>query len=502
MADNSFRSSRNRDALARVDAGPLANDGGVDPLAELARLIGQSDAVGGFARNGRHTGEAFDEAAATANLAWATSDDGYAEPSEEYVEQSEEIDDRYAPPPPGSWAHGESSSDEFAEADQYSDHPEALGHGPDNARAAMVEDFEGHQQPGATHGYPPPLAYEDHNAAADHSYEEYGTQAYAAEGYVDGYDAEPSAHRLRGAIIMVMSLLGLVVIGSASAMGYRAMFGGLMLPTLPPIIKAATGPNKIIPNRADGQSADATPKVSTEKLVPHQEQPVDIPPPSPPPRAVSTVPVAPAAPGPDMAAAQPAVAPAPAPAPVPPSAPAPSAAFAAAASFPMPLPSPAASTEPKKVHTVTIRTDPTGGSTNAVAGQQQATAARPKSHQAAAQPAAQPAVQRSDAPLSLAPGAAPTRMATTEQPSASTATYAVQVTSQRSEGSAQAVYRSLQAKYPDQLGGRRAIMRRADLGTKGVYYRALVGPFASVEEAAGLCSGLKAAGGNCIVEKN
>jgi cell division septation protein DedD len=80
--------------------------------------------------------------------------------------------------------------------------------------------------------------------------------------------------------------------------------------------------------------------------------------------------------------------------------------------------------------------------------------------------------------------------------------YAVQLTSQRSEADAQSAFRSLQAKYPNQLGGREPILRRADLGAKGVYYRALVGPFASMEEAAGVCSSLKAAGGNCIVQKN
>jgi len=76
------------------------------------------------------------------------------------------------------------------------------------------------------------------------------------------------------------------------------------------------------------------------------------------------------------------------------------------------------------------------------------------------------------------------------------------ITSQRSEADAQAAFRSLQAKYPNQLGGREPILRRADLGAKGVYYRALVGPFASMEEAAGMCSSLKAAGGNCIVQRN
>lgn len=80
--------------------------------------------------------------------------------------------------------------------------------------------------------------------------------------------------------------------------------------------------------------------------------------------------------------------------------------------------------------------------------------------------------------------------------------YTVQVTSQRSEADAHAAYRSLQAKFPQQLGGRQAMVRRADLGPKGVYYRALVGPFASAEQAAGLCSRLKAAGGTCIIQRN
>ena len=57
-------------------------------------------------------------------------------------------------------------------------------------------------------------------------------------------------------------------------------------------------------------------------------------------------------------------------------------------------------------------------------------------------------------------------------------------------------------KYPNQLRGRQPIIRCVDLGAKGIYYRVLVSPFASVDEAAGLCSRLKAAGGNCIVQRN
>ena len=86
-------------------------------------------------------------------------------------------------------------------------------------------------------------------------------------------------------------------------------------------------------------------------------------------------------------------------------------------------------------------------------------------------------------------------------PAASANGYAVQVTSERSESRAQASFRALQEKYPSQLSGREPIIRRADLGVAGIYYRALVGPFASAEKAAKLCSGLKAAGCDCIIQK-
>lgn len=80
--------------------------------------------------------------------------------------------------------------------------------------------------------------------------------------------------------------------------------------------------------------------------------------------------------------------------------------------------------------------------------------------------------------------------------------YSVQVTSQRSEAEAQTAFRELQGQFPNQLRGREPIIRRADLGEKGTYYRALVGPFASMEQAASMCSSLKAAGGNCLVQRN
>jgi cell division septation protein DedD len=68
--------------------------------------------------------------------------------------------------------------------------------------------------------------------------------------------------------------------------------------------------------------------------------------------------------------------------------------------------------------------------------------------------------------------------------------YSVQVTSQRSEADAESSYKELQAKYPGQLASHHASIRRADLGEKGTYYRAMVGPFASAEAAAASSKGI------------
>jgi hypothetical protein len=52
------------------------------------------------------------------------------------------------------------------------------------------------------------------------------------------------------------------------------------------------------------------------------------------------------------------------------------------------------------------------------------------------------------------------------------------------------------------LGNQTSIIRRVDLGSKGVYYRAMVGPFESSSQASELCSSLKAAGGDCVIQRN
>ncbi len=65
-----------------------------------------------------------------------------------------------------------------------------------------------------------------------------------------------------------------------------------------------------------------------------------------------------------------------------------------------------------------------------------------------------------------------------------------------------ASYKVLQGKYSGILGPRAPVVRRADLGDKGVFYRALVGPFGTTDEATQFCVNLQSAGGKCIVQRN
>lgn len=111
-------------------------------------------------------------------------------------------------------------------------------------------------------------------------------------------------------------------------------------------------------------------------------------------------------------------------------------------------------------------------------------------------------------PLSLTPHSQPApasepRVAATTPPQTAPSGgggYLVQVSSQRNEADAQASFKALQNKFPSILGSQIPVIKRADLGEKGVYYRAMVGPFGSSDEAALFCGNLKNFGGQCVVQ--
>jgi sporulation related protein len=452
-----------RTAPSSAPAAPSGND----PLAELARLIGQNDPFAEFGRqNARQTARAAQQQPAQSAPAYA--------------------DDRYAaaaaldPAPPAFAADGR----------QFDNFPQQYG-------AAPLPNFPSR---GPVPGFPPEPGF-----GQDPEYPT-GPQSGAEDHAF--YDEVPPRRRL--GIVAIAAICGLVVIGTAGAFGYRALFGSSGAKSTPPVIKAESSPTKIVPatQSKDPKSGKliydrVAERGQDEKLVSREEQPVDRPPG--------------AAPG-------------------------------QAAASPAPMGSGIVATEPKKVHTIAIRPDGTAmadaAPTPAVAAVPQpppvaAPAPAPVRPVAAEQPPppqrAQPVAHTeppprrtavaapSGGPLSLSPDApspapvsapvaprpartavaAPTQAAPVQAaaPASGGGGYAVQVSSQRSEAEAQAAFHSLAAKYPNQLGGKQALVRQVDLGAKGVYFRAMVGPMAS-EEASQLCSSLKAAGGQCIIQRN
>lgn len=98
---------------------------------------------------------------------------------------------------------------------------------------------------------------------------------------------------------------------------------------------------------------------------------------------------------------------------------------------------------------------------------------------------------------------APTTTQPAVQPTAPAAVgdFVVQVSSQRSEEAARTAFSGLQRRFPSVLGSQSPDIARADLGTRGVFYRVRVGPMETRVAAADFCQSLKNAGGDCIVAR-
>ena len=389
----------------------------------------------------------------------------------------------------------------------------------------------------------PPVARADHYEDDD-EYDDQPRDAvdgvngdYADEDAMEDAEEEAETAPRRGRFAFVAAVLGLVVLGTAGAYAYGTMFGSSMIPSLPPIIKADDGPNKILPRfrgrqatstgqagnagaaggsfarRRAGGRAGAGQSRRAQWFQRSRSSPMQIP--GPPG-------VMPPAGVPGVAASVPTRRP--------------------PCRLPCRLPCrcrprrsrvrsrrrPRRRASPRwgyvgteKIHTVAIRADQPpaaapAGATAAASAAVRTAPAVPRSLRVPSCPRVE-ATRRSPscrckatrrhrprrrcAPAPLPFGRPHPHPPPSPRPRPVAAT-PFKSTSQRSEAEAQAAYRALSAKYPGQLGGHQPMVRRADLGAKGVYYRALVGPFASMEQAASVCSSLKAAGGNCIVQRN
>jgi hypothetical protein len=164
---------------------------------------------------------------------------------------------------------------------------------------------------------------------------------------------------------------------------------------------------------------------------------------------------------------------------------------------------------PKKIRTVTMHTDHPNAPNAAavpVAGRRapssQGDANKPLSIVPSDEGLATAARPRTDPPQPIALNKPPANDNASTTRVAPTIGYAVQVSSHQTEEEAQSSFRDLQTKHPTLLGGYAPIIRRADLGTKGIYYRTMVGRFASPDQATEFCSKLKATGVSCFVQKN
>lgn len=464
--DHSQRPYRSSESIARAGQGKPAASGS-DPLAELARLIGQSDPFGEFSReNARRSGGTPPRAeplAAPVAAPKPPQQDYYAAPSlqaptyasQDYT-QPAPVEPAYAQPAYAQPAYGQQT---------YAQQGYTAAEAGASAYAA---------QPAGAAGY-------EH---ADHQYP--GNPPYNAEEQ-DFYDDVPPSRR-RGSVLVIAGIFALAILGTAGAFGYRALFGSSSSGSPPPVIKAETAPSKIVPATAkDAQSnkliTDRVTGPQGEKLVSREETPVSRPPLSPDNSAGNAT-------GGTQATSS------------------------------------SVAGEPKKIRTIAIHPDQTplaeGSSIASAAPPQRAASTPPPAEppvrqvqtrpvpppQAAAPVAAAPAAAPANAPLSLNPNAqaarasAPARTASVAPSGGGGTAYAVQVTSQRSEAEAQAAFRSLQAKYAAQLGGKPSFIHRVDLGAKGTYYRAMVGPYGNQNAASELCASLKAAGGQCIIQKN
>jgi hypothetical protein len=453
-----------------------AGKGESDPLAELARLIGQTDPFSNFGR---------------ANQPMPPREtDPYRRPE---PEPEPEIDEG-PPAGPPSWMQRAAQQEAAPQLDfEPSVHPlrrYAATYPPAEPEyheaPPFAADTDQHPQADparyddALYGQPDPGTYDAQQQEA----------AYADDPYAYGEEPEEDQKPRRGGMMTVAAVLALAVVGTGGAFAYRTYMGSPRSGE-PPIIRADAGPTKIVPVPSGDGVAKAPDRMTpggAEKIVPREEAPVDVnagprmvfPPLNTNANPPSTASVAPGA--------------------KPPAAP-------AAASGTL------AGDEPRKIRTLAVKGDP--ADLAATPAPKPAATPRPVPLPAAARaPAPSPAANANasaNAPLSLSPQGAPsapdtrTRVASTNATQAAPGgggSYVVQVSSQRSEADAQASYRALQGKFPAVLGSRPPLIKRADLGDKGVYYRAMAGPFASSEEAAQICGNLKTAGGQCVVQKN
>ncbi len=433
------------------------------------------------------------------------------------------------------------------------DAADPLASDPEIAAVAAAAESFSHASPEraqpASHGHDPAYA----GAEGGYGYVPgYGPRAEDAHDDYDEREIRTSSGRRP--LILVGGLLGVVLVGAIGFFAITSFTGGDGGP--PPLIAADTGPTKVRPEnpggaasseqskliydrvggdtadtalapdrtvttvtRPESQQTEASREISRIILPDPTEPPIDDEPAAAAesdtvgPKRVRTVVVRPDGTIVSTASAPATAAPVEsAPRPVEVATADPRAATTAPAAREIPAPAvpdePAISDEPDDLGFA----DDWESDAPLPADDEPVGATAPAPAKAAVAPA-----EKSTGPISLLPksgstGSEPARVTSVEPatakpvaaapaPAASGA-YFVQVSAQRSEAAALAAYREVQRRFPGVLGDRDPDIQRADLGSRGVYYRARVAPGLSGSAAVSLCTSLKNAGGDCIVTQN
>ncbi|MBI2256690.1 MAG: SPOR domain-containing protein [Proteobacteria bacterium] len=114
-----------------------------------------------------------------------------------------------------------------------------------------------------------------------------------------------------------------------------------------------------------------------------------------------------------------------------------------------------------------------------------------------------PTAATTDAPVGAAPATAETQPSETQVaalPSADAPSgIRLQLASVPNEADVDGEWQRLQKRLGNALDGQQLQVERADLGTKGVFYRLQIGPFADRAAAKAACKEIKAAGGDCLL---
>ena len=267
MVDHKLYAYRSRDPISRQERRQTSRRGTGDLLAELARLIGQG---ANGARYNTHS-PAPSAAGGSSRLNWAV-ENAYPEqrqqgevaprrahPSESYVVVSQERSDEKEPPP-GRYFSGPAVK--FNSFHEDGEHPSAV----DNVQCR--DD----RQPVSPGGENRPPVFPSHQVptfllrATDGRHDADTQRAETGEVYgADDYYVDIPDSRRRDGLVIVVAVLALAVLGTAGTFAYRAIFGGSALPTASAIVKTANWPNKIVSNYGDDQRSDFEPNAHSER---------------------------------------------------------------------------------------------------------------------------------------------------------------------------------------------------------------------------------------------